>query len=110
MSSTLLLIASCLSGYLGFAYLALSQHKNLRAVMGGIRMESRRNRWLRFAGSVLLVVSLLLCIVRDGPSFGAVIWAIVISVAATAVAMILTFRARLLRGLVWWIGPDEGVK
>jgi len=51
----------------------------------------------RSAASLLLTTSLALAPLRDGPSFGSLLWATVISFAALAVAFTLAWRPGLLR-------------
>ena len=52
---------------------------------------------LRIFGGAGLFLALCLALLRDGPSFGAMIWVTMISLAALAVAFTLRRRPRLLR-------------
>jgi len=86
--------------YLGFALLALAQARHWARVTAHARPPGRlRVRLLQGAGSTALAGSLLLALLRDGASFGALLWVTALSVAATAVAFTLTWRARWLRPL-----------
>jgi len=49
--------------------------------------------------AVLIALSLILAPLRDGPSFGSLLWATAISLAALGVAFTLAWRPRLLRPL-----------
>ena len=44
---------------------------------------------LRTLGSALLGLSLIIALLRDGPSFGSLLWATAIGLAALVVALIL---------------------
>ncbi len=91
MADRLLLLAVFASAFAGFACLALSQHRHWRRVLTG---EPPRPAViiLRALGSVLLALSLGFALVRDGLSFGALLWATTISLAALAVAFTLAWR------------------
>lgn len=52
--------------------------------------------WLRPCGFALLGLSYPLCWYRDGPSFGSVLWVLLISAAGIAVALTLAWRPWLL--------------
>jgi hypothetical protein len=96
-----LLIAMALLCYLGFALLALSQDRHWRRVGGGSVPCPPRLVWpARMAGCGLLLLALPLAVVRDGPDFGAVLWATMLSVGAIAVVATLTWRAAYLGPLV----------
>ena len=95
-----LLIATALAAYLGFALLALGQARPWQRVAQtpppptGLRLLA-----LRMLGGLALTLSLGLALLRDGPSFGALLWATAITLAALAVAVTLTWRPKWLRPL-----------
>ncbi|CAN5620472.1 hypothetical protein BH10PSE6_BH10PSE6_22480 [soil metagenome] len=101
-----LLIALALLCYVGFALLALSQDRHWRHVVGGhvagghVHCPRRLVRPARMAGYGLLALALPLAVVRDGPDFGAVLWATMLSAGAIAVVATLTWRAAYLGPLV----------
>jgi len=97
MPDSLLLLALLVAAYAGFALLALSQARHWRIVIGDVALPRRRVRVLRTLGGALIALSLILALVRDGPSFGSLLWATAISVAALAVAFTLAWRPRWLR-------------
>ena len=99
MQDVLLLISLSLTAYLGFALLALTQARPWRRLSQTPPPTGIRPLALRILGGLALVLSLVLCLVRDGPSLGALLWATAISVAATAVAFTLTWHPALLRPL-----------
>lgn len=98
--STLVLIALSLAAYLGFALLALSQTRHWRRVGEPARLSRGRVIILRFAGGGMVGLAFILSLMRDGPSFGALLWATTISIAALAMAFTLSWRPRLLRPLI----------
>ncbi len=88
----LMLVAACLASYGGFACLALAMPEHWEPWRG----RSQRAvpwRWLRPAGLGLLALAYGLCVRRDGISFGSLLWTVLISAAALAVAFTLTWRA-----------------
>jgi len=99
MPDSLLLLALLAAAYAGFALLALSQAQHWRTVTGAAALPRRRMRGLRTIGAALVALSLLLSLLRDGPSFGSLLWATVISLAALGVAFTLAWRPGLLRPL-----------
>ena len=99
MTGWLLLAGILTAAYLGFALLALAQARPWQRVGQAAPPTGIRRLALRTLGGLALVLSLVLCLVRDGPSFGALLWATMISLAAIAVAFTLTWRPSLLRPL-----------
>lgn len=94
-----LLAALLASAYAGFTLLALSQDRHWHHLGGARHCPPRAARLLRVAGYGLLLASLGLAILRDGPSFGALLWVAALTVAALAVVCTLTWRTRWLRPL-----------
>jgi hypothetical protein len=97
MESWALFAAVLVAAYLGFALLALSQDRHWHHLVGGRNCPARTVRILRAAGYALLLLGFWLSLVRDGPSFGALLWATTLSVAAFAVVCTLTWRPHWLR-------------
>ena len=108
MASVLLLIALFLAAYFGFALLALAQARPWQRISQIPTLIGVRRLTLRTLGGLALLLSLVLCLVRDGPSFGALLWATAISIAAAAVAFTLTWRPSLLRPLVKMVAMSGG--
>ena len=94
-----LLIATALAAYLGFALLALGQARPWQRVAQTPPPTGLRLLALRTLGGLALTLSLGLALLRDGPSFGALLWATAITLAALAVAFTLTWRPKWLRPL-----------
>lgn len=97
MPEAMLLLAVFVAAYLGFAALAMSQDRNWHHLGGGRHCPRRTSLALRCAGSTLLLAALVLALVRDGASFGSLLWATVITVGALCVVATLSWRARWLR-------------
>lgn len=96
MLDAMLLIAVLAASYFGFAALALSQDRHWHHLVGGRHCPPDIAKLLRYAGYVLIFCALLLALERDGPSFGSLLWATAISVAALAVVATLSWRAHWL--------------
>lgn len=102
MSSALLaglLAAVLVSTYLGFALLALSQDRHWHHLGGARHCPVHAARTLRASGYALLLASLCLALVRDGPGFGVLLWATILTVCAFSVVCTLTWRPQWLRPL-----------
>jgi len=99
MAETLLLAGVFAAAYAGFALIALSQKRHWRRVAATPAPGPARVAVLRGAGGGLIALSLALALLRDGPSFGSLLWATAISFAALAVAFTLNARPRWLRPL-----------
>ncbi|MEM8774673.1 MAG: DUF3325 domain-containing protein [Pseudomonadota bacterium] len=92
MIDLLLLVLASLSALLGCAFLALSQHRHWRTVMG----KGAPHRAVRPAGWALLAISLAICISRDGSSFAVILWPLLLSAAAILVVMIIAYWPKTL--------------
>lgn len=100
MSSVLSFVILILVLLLGFALLALSQDRNWRLVAVAAPPLSRsRKIALRIAGYALLALGLSLALWRDGPGFGSLMWGTLISLAACAITMVLSWRAHWMTPL-----------
>ena len=97
----LLLGAANMASYGGFACLALAMPRHWAAATGKKVDVVPHRRWLRPCGFAMLALSYGLCAYRDGPGFGSLLWAILISAAAIAVALTLTWRPQLLLPAIW---------
>lgn len=93
-----LLIALFLASYCGFALLALSQARHWQRAGGSVPCPARLVVPMRTLGYGLLLAALALALVRDGASFGSLVWATTLSVGALAVVGTLTWRVR-------WFAP-----
>jgi hypothetical protein len=98
--ATGLLIALALVSYLGFALLALSQDRHWSRAGGERTCPARLVTALRAAGYGLLLAAFGLALLRDGPSFGTLVWATMLTVAALAVVATLAWRAAWLRPII----------
>jgi hypothetical protein len=95
----ILLLAVAVACYVGFASLALSQDRHWHLVEGGRHCPPFLVVPLRAGGLAFLLLALVLALLRDGASFGSLLWATMISVTALAVVATLAWRARWLRPL-----------
>lgn len=100
--SAVLFAAALLAAVLGSAMLALSQRRHWQAVTDRPSSTGRPPRWL---GWNLLAASFLLTIARDGPSFGALSWPMLVGFSASITAMLLAWTPQVLRPLANWIMP-----
>lgn len=100
MKALLLVLAFAFS-FFGFACLALAMPRHWGEATGEPRELARHRSWLRPLGWLLLALAFFAAWLRDGPSFGAVLWVLLIGAAALAVALTLAWRPRWL----WPRGP-----
>lgn len=93
-----LLIALVVASYCGFALLALSQERHWQRAGGSLPCPARLVVPMRALGYGLLLAALALALLRDGASFGSLVWATMLSVGALLVVGTLTWRAH-------WFAP-----
>lgn len=105
MMAGFMLLCASIAGYAGFACLALSMPDNWAKAGGAADGHAGRRPGLRLCGALMLCATLALCIWRDGASFGAMLWIILLTASAIAVAFTLTWRPRLL---LWRSRPATG--
>jgi Protein of unknown function (DUF3325) len=104
MPETLWLMAALATGFAGFAALALAMERHWGEV-GPVPLPGLRRRLLlRLLGVAGLVVSLSLCWLRDGASFGSVSGLLVWSLSAVSVALLLSWRPRWLARVQLMLG------
>lgn len=104
----LLLVAASLASYGGFACLALAMPRHWAEARGQRMDVVPHRRWLRPCGFLMLGVTYALCVHRDGTSFGSLLWVVLISAAAIAVALTLAWRPQFLLPAVWHPRPQGG--
>lgn len=103
MHDATLLFASFAVNWLGFALLALSQSRHRAALAAPHAPSPWRLALQRGAGTLLLAIALVLAWLRDGPSFGSVMWALLLSLAAVTVSFVLAWRPHWLAPFARWL-------
>lgn len=88
----LLLALAVLAALIGCAWLALSQSRHWRTVIG----VGKAHAVTRPVGWGLIGLSLIFCAARDGASFAALLWPLLLAGAAFTVAMTLAYNPRTL--------------
>lgn len=97
--SALLLMAAILAVTAGCTLLALSQPRHWQDVMGSPSPPPRASRrW----GWALLATSIVLVILRDGASFGALTWPMIAGLGAAITAGMLTYAPILIKPIARW--------
>lgn len=94
-----LLLASFALSWLGFALLASSQTKYRHAMALTRAPSPPVLRLRRGVGALLLLAALVLTGLSNGPSFGTVLWLLMLSLAALTVALVLAWRPRWLTAI-----------
>jgi hypothetical protein len=86
--------------YLAFAVLALAQEPHWASVTGTLEVPAATalRRWRQLAGASL-VLGCALCVLGNGPGFGALLSVLMQGACAMAVALTLSWQPRRLRGL-----------
>lgn len=101
MSEALLLLLAALSAFIGTAWLALTMEVHWQQVSGTAQALPRaRRRGLRLAGALGLLASLVLSLVADHATMAALVWVMLLALSAFVVAMLLSWRPQVLRGLL----------
>lgn len=101
------LFASFICAYIGFCCWALSQTQHWRAVVGGRLPPESTVKLQRFFGGNMVALSFIFALLSEGLSFGALVWILLLSVAATAVACTLVWSPRLLRFISKGLPPYD---
>ena len=95
LAHALLLVAAGTLSLAGCALLALSQTRNWRTVIG----QGAPPPVMRRLGWICVGLALVVCVIRDGGSFAALLWPLLLAGGAFAVAMMLAYRPDWLRPL-----------
>lgn len=109
MHDALWMGAASLLNTLGMAWLALSQERHRDTVCAGQHPSpatpspATLRRW-RLRGATLLALALSLCLWQDGAAFGSLLWLMLLSASALAVALQLSFGPGALR---WLLGTSR---
>lgn len=98
-----LLLAAVACALVGMGWLALSLPAHAQQAWGRVPPTATL-RLHRALGGTALVCALLLCLAVDHATMAVLVWAMILSGAALAVAFVLSSRARWLRALAPWIG------
>jgi hypothetical protein len=100
LDEALLAAVAAVASYLGFALLALSQARHWDEV-GAASGRAMGMPWprSRAAGTALQASALGLSLAAQGPSFGSLLWVMVVCAAAFGVAFTLSWRPSALAPL-----------
>lgn len=99
MPDALLLVGALLCALLGMGWLALAMDVHWRQVRGATAQSAGVPRLLRMLGFSSLAGSLALCLVADTATMAALVWMMLLTVAAATIAFVLSIRPRLLAPL-----------
>lgn len=111
MEKFLLFLALIFVLHLGFALLALSQSRNRRTVGVAASLSRTAAMIVRALGFGLIALALPMAVWRDGGGFGSLLWACLLSIAAFAVTVTLSWRAHWLKPLariITWMSCTVG--
>lgn len=89
-----LLLAAFGSSLLGFGWLALTQERHRARIPGASSTSAPAGQ--RTAGLGAILLGLPLCIAGEGAAFGTLVWVLLTSAAAVAVAFTVTWQPRWL--------------
>lgn len=92
--SVLLLLGAILSAQLGCTMLALSQERHWRRVTNH---TAEPGKVLRRAGWLLIATSLVMAILRDGPSFAVLSWPMHLGLSALITTAVLTWKPEVMK-------------
>jgi hypothetical protein len=86
-------------------WFALSMDVHWAQVRGAAPRSPAQANSLRLGGAAALLLALILCLTVDSPSIAVLVWFMGLAGATLAIAFTLTWRASILRMLVFWTGP-----
>jgi len=99
MRELLLILAACVLLLLGIALLALNQKRHRDLVFKSNVPVAHNPHAQRATGLIAIGGGLPTCIASQGASFGSLLWVLLLSSAAMAVALTLSWRPQWLRPL-----------
>ena len=105
MPDALLLLLALLASLVGMGWIALSMDVHWSQVRGKVPHSPALVKSLRLGGAGALLQSLVRCLTVDSPSIAVLVWFMALAGATLAIAFTLTWRASILRMLVFWTGP-----
>ena len=89
-ADTIWLVFAGLTAFTGCGMLALSQDRHWSRAFGAPAQTTTKS-YLKWGGWALVVASLVFCTLRDGGSFAALLWPMLIALGAISVAMVLAY-------------------
>jgi len=102
MADALLTAAAFAVTYFAFTLLALAQEQHWSGVTRDLQLPqpsaAALRRWRGLAGTGL-ALGCALCVLGNGPSFGALLWVLLLGACAMAVAFTLTWKPQWLHGI-----------
>ena len=104
MNPTLLPRAALSAALGGFYALSLAMDRHYEDSFGRGRSPGRARRWLQAAGTIALLLSMLLCFSLKGGGQGTVLWCGLLTVAALAVSITLSYAPRHAMRLMFGAG------
>jgi hypothetical protein len=96
MRDAILLLSVLITAIGGFGLFALSQPRNWAIAARTRPFPVTSVPALRWSGSLMLAISLLLSIWRDGPAFGPILWILLLALGGAIVVVILARRSSAL--------------
>lgn len=93
MSDGALIALALVISVVGMGALALSIEIHWRQVLRSKSLSTRTRRRLRLGGAMLLIIAFLPCAAADPLSMAALVWPMLLTVAAVIVASSLTLHA-----------------
>ncbi|MBR0858467.1 DUF3325 family protein [Bradyrhizobium liaoningense] len=81
--------------FAGWSLLAGSQPKQFGRIVRHGHLSKATGIAMRWAGAVLLLVPLAILVQSEGLSFGALVWACLLSISAMVVALVLAWLPRI---------------
>lgn len=104
MPEALMLVMAWLATLAGMGWFALAMEAHWQQVRGSGTPPAGL---LRVLGAAALLVSLALCLAADHVSMAALVWVLMLTAAALAVAFTLSWRPRLLAPLAGRVGAAQ---
>lgn len=106
--TALMLLAGLLASLAGMAWLALAMPVHWEQVRAADPLSPGSALALRSLGALALLAALALCLFVDHASMAALVWIMALAIAASTIAMLLSWRPRWLRPFVAWLPSRAG--
>lgn len=103
MASAWFLVAAASCGFIGMTFIALALPAHWEQVRGSRSAPAGSIKTLRALGGAALLLSLAACLKADHASMASLVWLMLLTASALAVAFTLSWQPRWLAWLVAWV-------
>lgn len=98
-----LLAVAFILAWAGFGVLALAQERHFEHFYASNKLVAQHKRAQAAIGIIAILITLPICMKAQGAGFGGLLWVLLLTASAMAVAFQLTWTPRVLGVLAWLV-------